>query len=117
VNRHHPEPPLQPLKDITMEYLNQLADKLTAAVTTGPTPDKSIKLNLKDTGVLVVNRSQVIRDDVAADTTISISRKDFESLVAGKLSAPVAFMQGKIKIQGDPGVALQWLPVLQRTSA
>jgi len=100
-----------------MEYMNQLAEKFNVAITSGPVPDKSIKLNLKDTGVLVVNSSSVTHDDAAADTTITISRKDFESLVAGKLSAPVAFMQGKIKIQGDPGVALQWLPVIQRTQA
>ena len=100
-----------------MEFLRTLTTKFEAAVASGTTPDKSLKVNLKDIGVLVVNGSSVTNEDVAADTTITISRKDLESLMAGKLSAPVAFMQGKIKIQGDPATALQWLPVIQRTNA
>ena len=100
-----------------MEFLRALTVKFEAAIASGTTPDKSLKVNLKDVGVLVVNGSSVTNEDVSADTTITISRKDFESLVAGKLSAPVAFMQGKIKIQGDPTTALQWLPVIQRTNA
>jgi len=99
-----------------MEYLEEVTSKFKAAIAAGPTPEKSLKINLKDTGVVVVNSASVTNDDVPADTTITISRKDFDSLVAGKLKAPVAFMQGKIKIQGDPTAALQWLPVIQRTA-
>ncbi|MGJ3701270.1 SCP2 sterol-binding domain-containing protein [Variovorax sp. AFSI2.2] len=99
-----------------MKYLEEVTSKFRSAIAAGPTPDKSLRINLKDTGVVVVNGSSVTNDDVQADTTITISRKDFEGLVAGKLKAPVAFMQGKIKIQGDPTAALQWLPVIQRTA-
>lgn len=99
-----------------MEYLNELTSKIKVALETGPVPEKSLKISLKDVGVIVVNSSTVTNEDIAADTTIIISRKDFDGLAAGKLKAPVAFMQGKIKIQGDPTAALQWLPVIQRTT-
>ena len=99
-----------------MEYLEEVTSKFKAAIAAGPTPDKSLKIKLKDIGTVRVDGSSVSNDDHDADTTISISRKDFEGLVTGKLKAPVAFMQGKIKIQGDPTAALQWLPVIQRTN-
>ncbi len=98
-----------------MEYLEEVTSKLRTAIAAGSTPDKSIKIKLKDLGIVVVTASSVSNEDQDADTTITISRKDFEGLVSGKLKAPVAFMQGKIKIQGDPTAALQWLPILQRT--
>ncbi|MGP0015260.1 SCP2 sterol-binding domain-containing protein [Pseudomonas sp.] len=98
-----------------MEYLSEVTEKFKISVTSGPIPVTSLKVSLKDVGFLSVSGTTVTNDDIDADTTIVISRKDFESLVAGKLNAPVAFMQGKIKIKGDPGAALQWLPVFQRS--
>src|SRR3954468_19514621 len=100
-----------------MEYIEEVTAKFKLALAAGNIPDKSLKINLKDLGIVFVSTSQVSNDDVPADTTIAISRKDFDALVAGKLNAPVAFMQGKIKIQGDPTAALQWLPVIQRAYA
>ncbi|BDB20829.1 SCP2 sterol-binding domain-containing protein [Pseudomonas sp. N-137] len=97
-----------------MEYLAEVTEKFKSSIASGPVPATSLKVHLKDIGFLCVSGTTVSNDDIEADTTISISRKDFESLVAGKLNAPVAFMQGKIKIKGDPGAALQWLPVFQR---
>jgi putative sterol carrier protein len=73
-----------------MEYLEEMTAKFKSAIASGSTPDKSLKINLKDTGVIVVDSTSVTNEDVAADTTISISRKDFDSLVAGKLNPPVA---------------------------
>ncbi|KIH83086.1 SCP2 sterol-binding domain-containing protein [Pseudomonas batumici] len=98
-----------------MEYLFDITEKFKVSVTNGPIPVTSLKVSLKDVGFISVSGTTVTNDDIDADTTIVISRKDFESLVAGKLNAPVAFMQGKIKIKGDPGAALQWLPVFQRS--
>jgi len=97
-----------------MEYIQELAEKFKSAITTGPTPEKSLKIDLKDAGSLVVTSTTVSNEGSDADTTITMSRKDFEALVAGKMNPPVAFMQGKIKIKGDPSAALQWLPVIQR---
>lgn len=99
-----------------MGYIDEVTMKFEEAIASGPTPEKSLKINLKNVGFIVVCGTTVSNDDVDADTTITIAQKDFEDLVAGKLNPPVAFMQGKIKIKGDPSAALQWLPVIQRTS-
>ena len=98
-----------------MDYLQEVTSKFQLAVAAGPTPEGSFKINIKDAGVIVFFGSVVTNEDAAADSTVTISRKDFENLMSGKLKAPVAFMQGKIKIQGDPTAPLKWLPVLQRS--
>lgn len=99
-----------------MDFIEEVTSKLKIAIIDGPTPEKSLKINLKNLGVIFVNQTTVSNEDADADTTITISQKDFQDLVAGKLNPPVAFMQGKLKIKGDPSAALKWLPVIQRTS-
>ncbi|MEW6347272.1 MAG: SCP2 sterol-binding domain-containing protein [Pseudomonadota bacterium] len=99
-----------------MDYLEEVTSRFKEAIVNGPTPQKSLKINLKNLGFVVVTQTTVSNDDTEADTTITMGQKDFQDLVAGKLNPPVAFMQGKIKINGDPTAALQWLPVIQRTS-
>lgn len=42
-----------------------------------------------------------------ADCTIQVSLADFEDIRTGKQNPQMAFMMGKLKIQGDMGVAMQ----------
>jgi putative sterol carrier protein len=96
-----------------MDFMDELVTKLSAAIKSRPAPDKSLKVQLKDLGTIVATKSLITREDLPADTTIKLSRGDFEKLVAGKLNPQMAYLQGKIKITGDPLTALQWLPILE----
>lgn len=49
-----------------------------------------------------------------ADTTISVTLADFEKMVKGELDGTSAFMQGKLRVAGDMGLAMKLGPVLQK---
>lgn len=44
--------------------------------------------------------------------TLRTSADDFAGMVAGKLNPMQAFMMGKIKIQGDTGIAMKLMPMI-----
>lgn len=66
-----------------------------------------LKFDCGEDGVLVINRDQVSVADMDADCTITVNKKNLKKLLTGKLSPTVAFMTGKVKIQGDMSVALR----------
>jgi len=68
--------------------------------------DKSVKFVLGSEGVIVLDGAAVTTEDGPTDCTITISRTDFEDLVAGELSPTAAFMSGKLKVDGDMSAAM-----------
>lgn len=85
--------------------MDQVAAKLRERVA-GSGFEKSIKFDLGDE-TLVVDGETVSREDQPTDCTITMTRGDFASLIAGELNPTAAFMQGKLKVAGDMSVAMQ----------
>jgi putative sterol carrier protein len=75
-----------------------------------------IKFDLGESNVIYVDGSVVPNvvnnDDTDADCTIRMSVEDFESLLAGDLDPTTAFMMGKLKVDGDMGIAMKLSSVL-----
>ena len=53
------------------------------------------------------NGNAVSTDDKEADCTISVDKDDFLGLMNGDLNPMMAFMGGKIKVDGDMSVAMK----------
>ena len=62
--------------------------------------------------MIVIDGSNVSTQDADADCTIRLSKDDMESLMAGELNPTMAFMQGKLKVEGDMSIAMQLSQVL-----
>ncbi len=88
--------------------------ELTAKMKEGASKKSSFGNTVKfatDQGVVYIDGNQnppaVSNDDGAADCTIKMDFGDFSDLIAGNLDGMTAFMTGKLKIEGDMGVAME----------
>jgi putative sterol carrier protein len=50
--------------------------------------------------------------DGPADTTIHISEENLEKLISGSLDPTLAYMTGKLKVEGSLGVAMKLTSLL-----
>ena len=62
-------------------------------------------------GVIILDDKQsptvVSNDDTGADCTIKMKLKNFEKLISGDLNPMMAYMSGRMKIDGDMGIAMK----------
>ncbi len=79
-------------------------------------PGKKVKFDFGDAGKIFLDggAGKVSAEDAAADTTIKVKLEDFVDMASGKLDPTSAFMQGKLKVEGDMGVAMQLQGVMAK---
>ena len=79
-------------------------------------PGKRVKLDFGDEGVVLLDGvgNAVTEEDGDADTTIKVAWSDWQDMAEGKLDGMTAFMQGKLKVEGDMGNAMQLQGVLAK---
>src|SRR5215467_12984036 len=70
----------------------------------------TFRWDIEDAGswfVVVDNGTlSVSRDAAGADCAAACSKEDFERMVVGKQNPTTLLLQGKMKITGDPGLAM-----------
>lgn len=100
-----------------MSDLETITQKITAAVGENSGLGKVVKFDFGDIGKILINAAvvpnTVSNDDGPADTTIQIAIDDLMSMAKGSLDPMMAFMTGKMKIQGDMSVAQKLAPLLK----
>jgi putative sterol carrier protein len=79
-------------------------------------PGKRVKLDFGDDGVVLLDGvgNAVTEADGEADTTIKVAWSDWQDMADGKLDGMTAFMQGKLRVEGDMGNAMQLQGVLAK---
>lgn len=92
------------LEEITSQMAARVADK-------GAIDGKTVKFDFGDDGKLVIDGTaspaSVNNDDADADCTVVVDKDVFEAIAAGEENAQMAFMSGKLKVEGDMGIAMQ----------
>ena len=97
-----------------MATLQEITDVMAKAVGADSGLGKTLKFDFKGEGFIHIDGGSVTNNDNPADCTIVISKDDFEQMADGKLDPTMAFMQGKIKINGDMSVAMKLQPILAK---
>ncbi len=79
-------------------------------------PGKRVKIDFGAEGAVMLDgvANNVTEEDGAADTTIKVAWADWEAMASGQLDGMTAFMQGKLKVEGDMGNAMQLQGVLAK---
>ena len=97
-----------------MATLQEITERMQQAVAGGAGLDKTVKFDLGTDGVVYLDGSNVTNEDKPADCTLQLSRADFEAMGRKELDPTMAYMSGRLKIQGDMGVAMKLQPILSR---
>ena len=71
----------------------------------------TLKFDLGETGVVFIDGKStpntVSNDNKDADCTVGVTLEDFQAMLGGDLAPTTAFMSGKLKVEGDMGVAMK----------
>jgi putative sterol carrier protein len=79
----------------------------------------TIKFDLGDAGSIYVDGKSSPNtvsdgDGKTADCTLTVSLENFEKMIKGELDRTSAFMQGKLRVAGDMGLAMKLGPILAK---
>ena len=69
--------------------------------------DGSAKFAIEGVGAVVVDSQGVRAGDDDTDVTLSASAETFEGILTGDVNPTMAFMSGKLKIDGSMGQAMK----------
>ena len=85
--------------------VSEMAKKAAAVAPIGNT----LKFKMGDECIFIDgnNGNAVTAEDKDADCVISVDKDDFLALTSGDLNPMMAFMSGKIKVDGDMSVAMK----------
>lgn len=94
------------------DILNSAIAALTEKLGGGADIGGSAKFEIEGEGALVIDGAGVRASDEAADVTLSADVDTFQGILSGDENPTSAFMTGKLKVDGDMGMAMKLASVL-----
>lgn len=95
------------MSDIVNEAVAALNEKLAGADFAG-----KAKFDIEGEGAVMIDGAGARAADEDADVTLSADADTFKEILAGETNATSAFMTGKLKVDGDMGMAMTLASVL-----
>lgn len=92
--------------------LEEIADRINAGLTDTPF-EGSLKFDCGQDGVIVLADGGATTVDRDTDCTLSLSQDNLVKLLAGKLNPMTGLMMGKLKVSGNPAVAMKLSQLLK----
>ncbi len=91
--------------------LEKITEELRNRVGAHSPIQKIIKFDFGDEGVVridgVASPTVIDNDNSDADCTVKVSIENFIQIAEGNLNAQMAFMTGKLRVEGDMSIAMQ----------
>jgi putative sterol carrier protein len=95
------------MSDIINEAVTALNAKLAGANFGG-----TAKFDIDGEGAVVIDENGARAGDDETDVTLSADVDTFQGILSGDTNATSAFMTGKLKVDGDMGMAMKLASVL-----
>lgn len=93
------------------DILNQAVAELDAKVS-GADFDGTAKFDIEGEGCVMIDSTGARAADEPADVTLSADADTFQEILSGDTNPTSAFMTGKLKVDGDMGMAMKLATVL-----
>lgn len=90
------------MSDIVAAAVKALSEKLGDGVLDG-----SVKFEIEGEGALIIDADGVRASDDEADVTLTADADLFQDILSGDVNPTSAFMSGKLKVDGDMGMAMK----------
>lgn len=87
------------------QVIDRAVEKLNAKLSDGF--DGSAMFVIEDEGTIVIDSEGARASDTPSDVTLSADAETFEQILAGDLDPTAAFMQGRLKVDGDMSTAMK----------
>jgi putative sterol carrier protein len=101
------------------EQVQQIIQQMGTAIGANSGLGGTLKFDFGDPGSVYIDGKSTPNtvsdgEGKSADCTITVGLDTFEKMVKGELDGTSAFMQGKLRVAGDMGLAMKLGPVLQK---
>ncbi|WP_323037445.1 SCP2 sterol-binding domain-containing protein [Pararhodobacter sp.] len=94
------------MNDVIKQALTALAPKVAGGI------DGTAKFVIEGEGSIIIDGDSVREGDDDTDVTLTASAETFEGMMNGDVNPTMAFMSGKLKIDGSMSAAMKLASVL-----